>query len=409
MSFYSINGKSLDEKYFNARPSGSYGTDTTGLTNYRINGVDLINYYYKPGDNSGDTNTGRYNSNLKYTSTTPFTFSSGSTSIDISNLFQLNLFNSSTTTVTYDTIAIDSGIIIKITSAPPPPVPITTIYSVMEFNFPIDVADILIVGGGGGGGATNENAAGGGGGAGQLGLINWDGYIDRPLFTRLINIKIGEGGAGGVNDSTERDGAAGSDSSLRLINPIDNYTIVCKGGGGGGMGNTASPNTPGGSSGGSGASMEANTQRVVGSGKNDQSTGTLNTFKYVDYLAKEGGEGAKPTFNLNNNVLVAVSGAGGGGGGANTNGNFDGGDGYKWNDIIVGGGGGGGGGITVIGEGGLGGGGRGGGNENARPGIPNTGGGGGGAPSKRYDGSSNGAAGGSGVIYIKIRQGYLNF
>lgn len=412
MSF-NINGKNLNT-YFNARPSGSYGTDTTGLTNYRINGVDLINYYYKPG-----TNGTIYNSNLKYTGTP---FRSGSTSIDISTLFQLNLIKSGN--VTYDTIAINNGVIIKITAAPPIPTPSTNDSSYMEFNFPINIADILIVGGGGGGGAANgaTQTAGGGGGAGQVGVINWSNISNNNVtFRRLINISIGEGGSGAIFGQTS--GANGSQTALRMVLLPSNYTFICYGGGGGGSGNRESPNviggsSGGGSSGGSGANTylninvndtDANNELPSGTNFNDGSINTINTNIYMDYFAKRGGKGAAgsttvPEYNEK---------PGGGGGGASAVGNINGGDGYTWNNIVVGGGGGGGSGKTVWGTGGTGGGGKGGrwAVENiAGSGDPNSGGGGGGAPNQATNiGNRNGGAGGSGVIYIRILQDYVVF
>jgi hypothetical protein len=82
--------------------------------------------------------------------------------------------------------------------------------------------DYLVVGGGGGGANGYDNAGGGGGGAGMV----LSGSMP-VLPGNILNITIGDGGAGGANTRLNNAGSTGDTSSFHTINAL---------GGGGGFG-----------------------------------------------------------------------------------------------------------------------------------------------------------------------------
>ncbi|MFO8109927.1 MAG: CARDB domain-containing protein, partial [Thermoplasmata archaeon] len=228
--------------------------------------------------------------------------------------------------------------------------------------------EVLVVAGGGGGGGGSS-----GGGAG--GLIYEENY---PVVPRAeIDIEVGAGGSGGINNNP---GTNGSDSVFGILTSI--------GGGGGGGWNEDGKD---GGSGGGGGGRDGN---VGGSGEPGQ--------------GNDGGSA---------NTASAGDGAGGGGGGASTSGEDaatdagNGGDGiefsqfsdYGENGWFAGGGGGGSQQNPNPGIGGTGGGGDGAQHgSDGQDASANTGGGGGGGGSS-YSDSGNGGDGGSGIVLIRYK------
>ncbi len=188
------------------------GTETTGLTKYHVNGVDLINYFVPHGTTS----------NLRYTATTKLNY--GLTPVDINTAFELKLISSSSN-ITYTETKYDTGVMIKITQAT---------NATINFSCNIINMKVLLVGGGGGGGACKNIDgvwnAGGGGGAGEVrhGTIT-------TLNTNIINsINVGSGGVNSV--FTGNVGEKGNTTSF----VVGGTTYSAYGGGGGGHGNQSS-------------------------------------------------------------------------------------------------------------------------------------------------------------------------
>lgn len=248
--------------------------------------------------------------------------------------------------------------------------------------------EVVIVAGGGGGGG---NAWNGGGGAG--GVVYDNNYA--VTAGASLPIKVGDGGAGGVNTTGSTTiGSRGADSWIGTLG------FAAKGGGGGGgygwqFNPTWATGSNGGSSGGHGEtgstlgavaptqstpsgattshgnaggalSFTAGSQAGTGGGGAGGVGGSVSAFREPG----SGGSGINTYSALTTPVLVGVSGyiAGGGGGGS----------------------------ITGA-SGGAGGGGRGGDDNSTSPvaGTANTGGGGGGACQHA------GAKGGSGVVVLR--------
>uniref|UniRef100_A0A6C0KAH9 Peptidase S74 domain-containing protein n=1 Tax=viral metagenome TaxID=1070528 RepID=A0A6C0KAH9_9ZZZZ len=260
------------------------------------------------------------------------------------------------------------------------------------------VCDILIVGGGGGGGDPH----GGGGGAGQLVLIY------QATLNGTYTIKVGNGGTGGVFESTPP--KKGSDS----VFSNSSTTVIAEGGG-------ANTNNAIDKNGGSGAGGDAYNPGGGTAGGGTKNT-TVDLFPGATVYSRGNNGGNQGGTNLR----------GGGGGGAGQEGQSGlfsipgkGGDGLlgiseigydfqtnfgNFGSLEADGkyyfaGGGGGGNSTVL-NGGKGGGGTGGivGNYPANLGvsaIANTGGGGGGGGG---GGEATGGTGGSGIVIIR----YLN-
>ena len=233
------------------------------------------------------------------------------------------------------------------------------------------VCDVLVVGGGGGGGCN----AGAGGGAGGLILLQ-----STTLAAGNITIRVGDGGAGGTENTIGTVASNGKNSLFGTNTAI---------GGGAGVNSGGANGNAGGSGGGAGNDMSGN--RSGGAGTAGQG------FK--------GGNGTVPG---------GVERTGGGGGGAGGEGQAsvsttragDGGVGRDMSSIFgtsVGQSGwfaGGGGGGVHIGTGGTGGTG-GGGSENV-DGTNGTGGGGGAARSTSTGSATfNGRKGGSGIVIIR--------
>jgi len=239
--------------------------------------------------------------------------------------------------------------------------------------------DICLVGGGGGGGSSNSgNFSGGGGGAG--GILIQSVYLTAATYA----IDIGAGGAGATTSAAGTNGAGSS-----INNTARSFSTI--GGGYAGWTNVGVANNVGysGASGGGGG----------GGSTGAYATGQVSLFPTI--LGFAGGNGA-----------TGSNQAGGGGGGATAVGSAAvtttggaGGAGYDVSAFIGGSalfkaGGGGGGSGTTPGAGGSGVGGAGSVNT-GNSAAANTGGGGGGAGSTV---AAPGGAGGSGIVYVRIKQ-----
>jgi hypothetical protein len=256
------------------------------------------------------------------------------------------------------------------------------------FNYDLINCEILIVGGGGGG-----SWYGGGGGGGMVIKI-----INQTLLKGFYNINIGNGGIGGIEQSTY--GKRGNDTTIynngRLL-------FTARGGGGGGEHGTHNYEYPiietigsnkysGGIGGNSPLILYSRKGRLTHVNNNG------NTF---------GGNGGSGYIRVVQDTWKVSGGGGGGAGNIYTPGNRafngaynlagNGADGQQFDikgSLVYYGGGGGGGALNVnISSGGRGGGGDGNGNN----GINNTGGGGGGGGYYQ-----NGGNGGSGIVIIKF-------
>ena len=142
----------------------------------------------------------------------------------------------------------------------------------INFNTEV-ICDILIVAGGGGGGSDNA----GGGGAG--GLV----FLENVKLNGSVNVKVGKGGNGGVNQGRGVNGFSSSVNSFEAL-----------GGGGGSCGNESNIGSDGGSGGG-------------GAGESDPGNGgfTLQTNHSTFGYGNNGGNGGSGSDK-----------GGGGGGGA---------------------------------------------------------------------------------------------
>jgi hypothetical protein len=379
---------------------GSIANQTTILSGYEISGNDVYNIFLPLSANGP---------NLKYPVNIKFKNKSG---VDLSQLFNLNLVNTASTTVDWGALRDANGddtIIIISTSG------------VIRFNFNINKLRFALVAGGGGGGATTQRNAGGGGGAGEV-------VIDTVYVTKGQNISVtlGAGGNGGLIDTNNSGGAKGGNSSL----VVGIRTVTANGGGPGGNGKFFT--NPGPGNGGSGGGSGSYSNTVPDPGVSVKNTGPLDDPVNGGYYGNNGGRGE---FQGND------TGRGGGGGGAGGVGNAGGGLGGSaggtggnggigikiftypnGTDFYVAGGGGGGANSKTgaYGLGGLGGGGRGGFTRDRNsatqvaPSAGDTGGGGGGGQNvDDYSISSslfrqNGARGGDGICIFTIRQQDIN-
>lgn len=231
------------------------------------------------------------------------------------------------------------------------------------------ICEILLVGGGGGGGNGTSHDSGGGGGGGAVVHIPY-----KVMDSGVYNIIVGNGGNNNAN---------GNDSSI--IGPGIN--IIAKGGGKGGSNGSGDS----GGSGGGASSLQLDHPTRYGGNEGVKSENSeIYTYQNSGYT----------------NTIVTNVGGGGGGAGFYSVGN-GGGGGIQINinndKHYYGGGGGGGNKDSAGGNGGNGGGGNGGGaGINGEAGEDNIGGGGGGGG---Y-GNTTGGTGGSGLVIIKIKEGY---
>jgi hypothetical protein len=236
---------------------------------------------------------------------------------------------------------------------------------------------ILLVGGGGGGG-SDEGGGGGGGG-----FIEISSFAVTP--NSYINIDVGGGGAGALDNAVNASGLAGNNGGDSTFG-----TLTAFGGGGGGSGLNinllASRNGKAGGSGGGGAGENGYTAGTGGAATSGQGFAGGSGLPGGTYRGGGGGGAGEVgntdgnsaggdglTSTIANGVTAVFYAGGGGGGGGNTGSGFT---------VAADGGGGVGGGTTTI----------------STDGDANTGGGGGGGSStwRNYAGF----AGGSGIVII---------
>jgi hypothetical protein len=377
---YQQDSKDILQHFYPYNPS--YYNSNTNIpaitTNYKIDNVDISNNYVGIGTNS----------NIKVSDL--FNFSYLSNSINIGDLFELNLpvFSSGTINVDYKMFPNNGGLLIQIFKD-----------TTLSFNYNVNCS-FCMVGGGGGGGYKDQDNAGGGGGAGEIVTGSINGYIKNSG----LNIIIGEGGSSHT---------PGSQTYITYV-PPDYYSnsVVAYGGGYGGRGKENGENTTGSSSGGGGAYSD---KHYYAGEFTPRSINNSSIFQSMSSYGNSGSIG---------NDDGKSEGGGGGGGGAGSaaivvdEGNdtpAPGGNGMEimygsTNFYLAGGGGGGGRKNGAGGNGGGGVGGKGGGPSstnggNGFDGTPNTGGGGGGASSDAGDGGK----GGSGtVIFYILPSGVTN-
>ncbi|MDD4062227.1 MAG: LamG domain-containing protein [Candidatus Pacebacteria bacterium] len=256
--------------------------------------------------------------------------------------------------------------------------------------------DVLVVGGGGGGGLNNggtyHHTAGGGGGAG--GLIFDDSY--NVVSGSSISINVGDGGAGGYNDTAPQDGE----------NSVFD-TLVAVGGGRGASIDNISENSP--HSGGSGGGGARHVDHPVEGGAGTLNQGNKGGDYYGPGGSSAGGGGASEPGGSSDGTVAQD-----GGDGLYFGHTF--GDNYGEYGWFAGGGGGaiGGNDATIDrvnpGEGGSGGGGDGGDGydtssseeQKGEDALSNTGGGGGGGGAHSDTTPiGDGGSGGSGIVIIR--------
>jgi len=234
-------------------------------------------------------------------------------------------------------------------------------------NFQIDIdmiCEILIVGGGGSGGNGDSDGGGGGGGAGSV--------VHIPLCvltSGTYNIIVGSGG----NESN------GNESKIEFLKDGSENEIIANATGGGKGGNFNTNGSDGGSGGGAG-------------GNNSDET-KLGGNEGLD-------SGSKRSVSYKNKAGFSSETSGSGGGGAGTysanikdgNNITDGGEGIYINIIND---------NSEYGKGGDGGEKKDSAGTDGDNGIHGTGGGGGGG-----DSGKNGGMGGSGIVIIRVKEGY---
>lgn len=358
------------QHFYPYNPSYSNTNIPAITTNFKISNLDISNNYVGIGTNSNITVNHLY----------PLSYFSNS--INIGDLFELNLplFTSGTINVDYKMFPNNGGMLIQFLKT-----------TFLSFNYNVKCS-FCMVGGGGGGGYKTDGNAGGGGGAGEI----VTGSINIYIKNTPLEIVIGEGGSSHIS---------GSETRIEY-QPPDYFStsITANGGGYGGYGKGNGGETFGSSSGGGGSYSEGEHYPGVFTPR------TINSYDIFQSMLSYGNTGA--IGNDNNDDKGGGGGGGGAGEAAEDLGNGTVGPGGDGKTItygntsfqLAGGGGGGGRENGEGGAGGSGGGGKGGGptstnGGNGYDGTSNTGGGGGGASN---DGGIGGR-GGSGTVIFYIQ------